>query len=257
VRARKKRALRNGILYIAFILLLTAGAYGYKWLDHFMQERLSDFKLVDIEIKGNHILSRSDILSQCGLQPGEGQLLAVKAALVEEKLRQSHYIKAVSVVRSLPSKLRITVLEREPIAFIYGRGLNLIDEEGYLMPVPAKRIRWNLPHIIGIKESLGNLGEKTTSAQALKGVEIVTHMRMTPSALNEMVSDIDFSNRDYLRLRLIRGGAEVRIDEQDYALHLFILRQYLEKYLQWDDLNNIKYVDVRFNNQLIYKEKQG
>jgi len=257
VRARKKKALRNSILYILFILLLSAGAYGYKWIDHFMQERLSDFKLVDIEIKGNHILSRSDILSLCGLQPGEGRLLAVKPALVEEKLRESHYIKAVSVVRSLPSKLRITVLEREPIAFIHGKGMNLIDEEGYLIPVPARRIRWNLPHIIGIKESLGKLGEKTTSAQAMKGVEIVAHMRMTPSALNEIVSDIDFSHRDYLCLRLTRGGTEVRIEEHNYALNLFILRQYLEKYLQWDDLNIIKYVDVRFNNQLVYKEKQG
>lgn len=222
-----------------------------------MQDRLSDFRLVDIEISGNHILSRSDILLLCGLQPGEGRLLAVKPAQVEEKLRHSHFIKAVSVVRSLPSKLRITILEREPIAFIYGRGLNLIDEEGCLMPVPSKKIRWNLPHIVGIKESLGNMGEKTSSAQALKGVEIVAHMRMTPSALNEMVSDIDFSHRDYLCLRLIRGGAEVRIDEHNYALNLFILRQYLEKYLQWDDLDNIKYVDVRFTNQLIYKEKQG
>ena len=256
-RRRKNKALRNAVLYLMAIVVLSGVAYGYKWINHYLQEKLTTFKLVDIEITGNDIVSRNEILELCGLNPGEGKLLTVKPSEVVKKICRSPYIKGASAVRSLPSKLRISILERKPIAFIYGRGLNLIDDDGYLIPVPRNNKQWNLPFISGIDESLGSLGEKTISKNALKGVEILSYMRMVPSGLNEVISEISFSHKQFLSLILTKGGAEVRIDEQNYQENLFVLNQYFEKYLEWTRLPTFEYVDVRFTDQLIIKEKRG
>lgn len=249
--------MRNGFIYILIIAALSLAAYGYQWIDTYLQESLTTFKLVDIEISGNEILTRSEILTLCGLNEDGDQLLTIKPPEVVKKICNSPYVKAANAVRSLPSKLRITVLEREPVAFIYGRGLNLIDEDGVLIPVPRNKMRWNLPYISGIDESLGALGHRTISDKALQGVEIIAYMRMIPSSLNEVISEVNLSRSDYIMLKMIRGGAEVRIDKDNYQENLFILNQYFEKYLQWNQLPVFQYVDVRFKNQLIIKNKNG
>jgi cell division protein FtsQ len=254
---RKKRAMRNGFFYILIIAALSVAAYGYQWIDSYLQESLTTFKLVDIEINGNEILSRQEILNLCGLEEDGSQLLTIKPPDVVKRICNSPYVKAATAVRSLPSKLRITILERKPIAFIYGRGLNLIDEDGVLIPVPYNSTRWNLPFISGVDESLGALGHKSVSEKALQGAEIVSYLRMIPSSLNEMISEVDVSRDDYIMLKMIRGGAEVRIDKENYQENLFILNQYFEKYLEWNQLPMFEYVDVRFKDQLIIKNKNG
>ena len=254
---RKKRAMRNGLVYILIIAALSVAAYGYQWIDTYLQESLTTFKLVDIEINGNNILSREDVLNLCGLEEDGSQLLIIKPPEVVKRICNSPYVKAATAVRSLPSKLRITILERKPIAFIYGRGLNFIDEDGVLIPVPRTSSRWNLPFISGVNESLGALGHRTVSGKALQGVEIISYMQMIPSSLNEMISEIDMSRNDYVMLKLIRGGAEVKIDKNNYQENLFILNQYFEKYLDWNLLPVFEYVDVRFKDQLIIKSKNG
>ena len=254
---RKKKAMRNGLVYILIIAAFSVAAYGYRWIDTYLQDSLTTFKLVDIEINGNDILSRAEVLNLCGLEEDGSQLLTIKPPDVVKRICNSPYVKAANAVRSLPSKLRITILERKPIAFIYGRGLNLIDVDGVLVPVPQTSTRWNLPFISGVNESLGALGHKTFSDKALQGVEIISYLRMIPSSLNEMISEVDMSRDDYIKLKMIRGGAEVRIDKDNYQENLFILNQYFEKYLEWNQLPVFEYVDVRFKDQLIIKNKNG
>ncbi len=256
LKKRTRKSLRNGVVYVALILLLSGLAYGYKWINRYLQERLTTFELVQIEIQGTHILTRADVLELCGVKPGE-KLLTVKPNEVVGKLLQSPYIKAASAVRSLPATLRITIVERRPLAFIYGRGLNLIDDEGYLLPVPRRPQRWNLPFISGVKERLGTLGRRTTAAQALQAVKVLSFINYMGPLLKEIVAEVDVARPDYLQLALIRGGARIKLDYENYQENLYVLSEYLNKYFDWQTLPEIKYMDVRFANQLIVKTKQA
>ncbi|MBD3226112.1 MAG: FtsQ-type POTRA domain-containing protein, partial [Caldithrix sp.] len=145
-KRKKTHTARNTVIYLLVIAALTALAYGYRWVNTQLQERMGAFELSNIEIRGNDILSRSDVLAMCGLKE-EQELLKIRPLDLVKKLKQSYYIKGAAVVRSLPATLRITIVEREPIAFIYGKGLNLITSSGYLLPVPQNDKRWNLPFI--------------------------------------------------------------------------------------------------------------
>jgi cell division septal protein FtsQ len=151
--------------------------------------------------------------------------------------------------------LNITVEEYEPVAFIYGKGLNLIDSEGYLIPVPDNTILWDLPIISGIKESLGNLGKKSKVADVYLALEIVRYLEDENPLLANLVSEINIVNKKSIELYLIKGGTKIRISQESFYKELFVLKNYIANYLDWVEMAKIDYIDLRFENQLIVKTK--
>lgn len=254
---KKSKAIQSTLFYLLVLALLTALAYGYQWLNNQLQDRLASFRLEDIEINGNEILSRREVLELCGLKDQDEGLLSIKPAKVVRRLRKSFYVKNAAAVRSLPAKLRIVIEERRPVAFIYGRGLNLIDDEGVLMPVPHSHKTWNLPFISGVEEALGSLGHKTVSVQALKGLEILNFLHSQVLPLNELVSEIIVKDSKVVKLRLIQGGAIVKIEQNNYRENLYILSEFINHYMPWEELTQIDYIDLRFKDQLIVKPRKG
>ena len=252
-RRKKKKKGKALLLYILTIALLSIAAYGYKAFNNHLQVSLSKFELTDIHISGNDILSDKEILNILGLETGE-KLLEISAKETVKKLKESIYIRAVNAVYSLPSTLRINVWEREPVAFIYGLGLNMIDKENYILPVPDKNIRWNLPVITGISERLGLQGAETISELAKQGVAIARYVSIIDMPLREMVSEISFKNKDYIEIGISGSGAVIRIDQQKYQEQLFVAARYLKDYLDFNRLDKLDYVDVRFSDQIIIKE---
>jgi len=252
-RKKRKKKGKALLLYLFTIAFLSVSAYGYKAFNSHLQESLSKFELTDIHISGNDILTDTEILKILGLQTGE-KLLEIRAVEVVEKLKKSTYVRAVNAVYSLPSTLRINMQERKPVAFIYGRGLNMIDRENYILPVPEKNIRWNLPVITGINEKLGIQGTETISPKAKHAVAIARYVSIVDMPLREMVSEISFKNKNFIEIGISGSSAVIRIDQENYQEQLFIAARYLKDYLDFNQLDNLDYVDVRFNDQIIIKE---
>ncbi len=255
-RRKKKKSFRSFFLYLLMLVLLTTGALGYKTLDRYLQHSMTTFRLDDIELKGNHIITKEQVLNLCGLEEG-GELLKVKPVDVVNQLLPSPYIKSASVVRSLPSRLRIVIDERKPVAFIHGNGLNLIDDGGVLIPVPPSNIRWDLPYISGIDGPIGELGKTTVSEEALKAVEVLNYLEFMKSPVIDLVSEIKMAGMREIQMRLIRGGAKVYMNRETYQENIYVLSKYITSYLNWEALGSIEYLDLRFRDQLIKKEHKG
>lgn len=252
-RPKKKKGLKSLLIYFSAIAVLSVLAYGYKMFNTHLQDSLSKFELEDIHISGNHILANEKVLKILGLESGS-KLLEISPAEVITKLKKSPYVRAVNAVYSLPSTLRINIQERKPIAFLYGRGLNMIDEESFILPVPETNISWNLPVITGIKEKLGLQGAVTISSKVLQAVKITRYMSLVDMPLREMVSEISFSNKDYIEIGLTGSSTIIKIDYEEYQEQLFIASRYIKDYVNFDQLDQLEYVDVRFNGQIIIKE---
>ncbi len=255
-KRKNKHALRNTIIYLAVILGLSALAYLNRQLESYFAGRISTFELKNIKVHGNAMLSRQQILSLCGVKPGE-KYLTVKPTEIARKLLRSPFVKAASVAYSLPSTLHITVVERKPIAFVWQNGLQLIDEEGVRLPFPKiSGYTWNLPLIVGLPKTSEKVGHKTKVTKLLKAVEILQYIKFMDSPLWSMIASLDLSNPKMLVISLIRGGAKVRCNYQDYQNELYVLNLYLQNYLDWDRLADIEYIDLRFADRLILKNKR-
>ncbi len=250
------QGFKTGLYYAGLILLLIAGMYVYHSLEAKLQSRLTTFRLVNIQIQGNHILSRAEVLQLIGVKAGE-QLLTVRADDLARRLRTSPYVKNAFAVRTLPSTLRISVEERRPVAFVMGHGLNLIDEDGVILPIPASNLRWDLPLISGIGKNIGRRGKVATSPKIKTALAILEMLSATESPARQLISGIDFSSPHFVQLHLKKGRAVARLNYEDLAGQCVLFSDYSINYLDWTGLNKIDYIDLRFKNQLIVRHQRG
>lgn len=254
---RKKHGFRATLIFLGIVISLSLLAYANRKVEAFMQNRISEFRLRNIRIHGNAALTRQDILNLCGVKPGAG-FLKIKPTRVAQKLLQSPFIKSATAVYSLPSTLHITVQERKPVAFVYDGKLHLVDEDGVILPIPKNTPHvWNLPVIQGFTGSAGAVGKRTTQAKILKAVEILQYIKFIRSPLAPLVAAVDVSKNKTMYLTLVKGGAQVRFDGQNYQDELYVLTQYVRNYLNWKQLANIQYIDLRFADRLIVKNKRS
>jgi hypothetical protein len=112
---------------------------------------------------------------------------------------------------------------------------------------------WNLPLINGITESLGKLGEKTTAKAVYHGLDLISYLESENPFLLGFISEINMNNKNYIQLRLIKGGTVIRVNKDSFPRELFVLKNYLVNYADWSKLHQIEYIDLRFNNQMVIK----
>ncbi len=256
MRRKKKNKFKSTVIYVLVITLLSLGAYAYRSFSAHLQTITSRFELEDIKITGNTLLSRTQILQIIGLKKGES-LLSIQVDKVAGKLLASPFIRGAGAVYSLPSTLRIQIIERQPVAFVYGRGLNMIDNTGYIMPIPPVAKRWDLPVISGIRENIGVQGAVTSSTRLRHVVELLADIGSMKSPLPQLVSELDCSNPDYLQIRLTEAPAVIRVNYHRNLPQLFVAAGYLHDYTNFKQLKKIDYIDLRFDGQIVVREKKG
>lgn len=244
----------SGKFFLVVILIYLAVYAGNKIFD-ISNERSDFYKRSNIEIVRNQMVSAEKILRICGFTSKKDDEIKINIDSLATRLMELKYIKGISITRRPPRILNITVEEYDPVAFIYGKGLNLIDGDGFLIPIPESKIIWDLPFISGIKQGLGRLGHQTEAADAYLALEIVRYLEDENPLLANMVSEINLSNSRAIELHLIKGGTKIRVNRESFYKELFILKNYIANYLDWGQLAKIDYIDLRFENQLIVKAK--
>jgi len=257
-KQRKKRKEKfwtgSGKFFIAVILIYFTVYAGNK-IFNISNERSDYFRKSDLEITGNRMVSLEKISRICGFVSKKDKEKKINIDSLATQLMELKYIKGISITRRPPRILNITVEEYDPVAFIYGRGLNLIDGEGFLIPIPQSKIIWDLPFISGIHQGLGRLGHQTVAADAYLALEIVRYLEDENPLLANMVSEINLDNSKTIELHLIKGGTIIRVNRESFYKELFVLKNYIANYLDWGQLAKIEYIDLRFENQLIVKSK--
>jgi len=253
-KKREKFWTGSGKFFLTIILIYFTVYAGNKILS-ISNERSDYFRKSDLEITGNKMVSLEKISRICGFTSKKDKEKKINIDSLATQLMEFKYIKGISITRRPPRILNITVEEYDPVAFIYGKGLNLIDGEGYLIPIPESQLIWDLPYISGIKQGLGRLGHQTVAADAYLALEIVRYLEDENPLLASMVSEINLSNSKTIELHLIKGGTKIRVTRESFYRELFILKNYIANYLDWGQLAKIDYIDLRFKNQLIVKAK--
>ena len=192
-KSKKERFWAGSGKFLLVVIVIYALILGIKEIIGLGENQMQNFVPENIEVTGNEILSKNTIIDMCDFEFSNANSKEMDIEEIAASLLKSDYIKGVSVSKILPRTLKIVVEERKPIAFIYGRGLNLIDDEGYLMPVPKIKKSWDLPFVTGIKESLGKLGEKTISNEAIRAIQLVSSLEFNDNLMLGLISEINMN----------------------------------------------------------------
>lgn len=184
------RWMRNGLL-CAF--LVTGSIYGVRHaLDRFFYQNANyAVKRITLDLDG--LLTREEALAETGLVEGVN-IFSVDLAKVESTLKAIPEVESVRVARELPDHVRVTLVARQPVAWVAPAGMTgdptaseksfLIDARGSLMRMRhVSTEALHLPVIYGLKGDNIREGERVRSEEILAALSLLETLGRHPESL--------------------------------------------------------------------------
>jgi len=173
----------------------------------------------------------------------------------------------IKVVRVLPDRLFIDFIKRKPVAFVKLYRYFALDKEGVLFYGPQDPQELELPVISGLETKI--FGPKPGKKYNIKEIElalnIIREVKRNGAFKKYKITKIDIANPANTSIFISltpkapdysRGGAvaafenlEVKIGQDNIKEKIIILAGLIGQ--EKSDLNNIKYIDLRFKEPVI------
>jgi cell division protein FtsQ len=241
---------RAFVFGVAATGLITAAALAGDFLYHSPQVAL--LKPEQIELTGNHIVSRDAVLQQFVRDRGRS-VLSIPLDVRRSALEELSWVDTANVQRILPNRIRVEITERTPIAFLRnGTELALIDAHGVILDRPRGE-DFQFPIVTGLSDSMSReeRGRRmATYEEFLRAIDIVR------ANSSDRVSEIDLSNpKD---LRAVMTGISSANDSQAVTIQFGAAdfggkyRLVVDNFAQWQASNgHVRNIDLQYSKQVI------
>jgi len=254
---RKKFSGRGWPFYRRLLILTFAGAAGVaaailgtRFLLYSPTMLL--LKPDQIELTGNHIVSREAVLQQF-VHDRNQSVLRVALDARRSAIEQIPWVESASVQRILPNRIRVELTERTPIAFARnGNELALIDAHGVILERPhGEDLRF--PIVSGVSEDLPH-DQREKRMQIYQ--EFVKGIDMVRAGSSEGVSELDLSNpKD---LRVVMTGLAGPTDSQAVTIHFGAgeftgkYKMLVDNFSQWQaNTGRVQSIDLQYMRQVV------
>ena len=214
------------------------------------------FAIRKVVISGTSLLEAEDVIAAADINT-QAHIMSADVRSVKMKLAALPQIKNVRVSRLFPSSIRIQVEERKPVALVIDNGIWGLDAEGVLLPRFHASHGLDYPVIVSENLPHHNPGERIDDARILRLVQFLGLLKETNASVYSLISEVTWNEIEGLRILTVKNNLPV----------LFGQSQLLEKcrklstawqYLQVNNrIPEIKYLDLRFQNQIIVKKRSA
>jgi len=209
-------------------------------------------KAEQIEVTGNHMVSREAVLQQFMHDRGRS-VLRIPLDVRRGALEEISWVESATVQRILPNRIRVELTERTPIAFLRnGNELALIDGHGVILDRPRGE-DLQFPIITGLSENMPR-EERGKRMQVYE--EFMKDIDLVRSGSSDRVSEADLANpKD---LRAVMTGISSASDPQALTIHFgqgdFTgkYRMVVENFAQWQASNGrVQSIDLQYAKQVV------
>ena len=237
-------------LFVIGLMVVVLVGYGlFKFSQHMISES-GMFVLKQVTVEGNQYVSSEEIIKKADLNVGD-KIFQIPIAEITERVTEIPYLNGVSISRSLPSTVIISVQEREPVAYLIDQRSYMIDETGIiLLKKPAMTLE-DLPLITGLSVPR-LLKNRKPLLDALKLVDLIQGVDQD---LFHLISEIHIDEDQPARLYLIRGGATVKLGVDDLPKKIYLFSEFVKKDNIINQLESIKLIDLSFNDRVVVTRK--
>ena len=223
-------------------------------------ERDARFRIdgaADIQAAGLTEVTRADMLPVFGEDIGRN-IFFVPLDLRRKQLEQIPWIEHATVMRLLPDQIRVSVIERKPVAFTrMGQQIGLVDADGVLLtmaPAAMARHHYSFPVITGIDR-----GDPAPSRKARMAVylRMMSDLDSTGQHYSEQISEIDLTDPEDARVLMPEQGADILAHfGEDHFLERYL--RYKAHIAEWrQQYPHLAAVDLRYDQQVVLEMASG
>ncbi|MBN2452575.1 MAG: FtsQ-type POTRA domain-containing protein [Lentisphaeria bacterium] len=207
------RVLARSLAWVlAGVVALGILAGGLTGLHYLLLAANPSLTLREIAVDGNRVRTETWVrgrLAEKGVVPGRSNLLSLPVRQLREDLEADALVAKARVFRVLPDTLRVSLVERAPVAVVHCAHPFLLDREGVVLPWPSAAADPLLPVVTGVRQKDRPREGEPVSDEALRGA--VRLLRLLSSRPDGVAYDISVIQLDYylpsLRLHLRPRGA--------------------------------------------------
>lgn len=208
------------------------------------------FSLDDIQIEGNDFVSRQEIL-ELGNLVETTSIWNVDLVAVQSTMKNHPFLEKVSVERSFPNTLRICVIEKRPVALLNCENqLYCIDSEAMILPSKPGKL-YNLPIISGDFKGGVSVGHRAKGLRIVQGLSFLKILQEVRPELYTHISEVVTGVSQGILLYTTQKGIPVWVGEQGFSKKLYCLDAILKELAKNGDMALVKYIDLRFEDQVI------
>ena len=236
-------------LFGLFFVFIGSSFWWAKKIDH--------LHLENITVRGNDYLNRDQII-ETSIIPMYPNLLNLNINTIQESLENHPFIKSAIVSRDFPSSLNIDVVERLPLAYINNTSqMYLVDSEGIVLPVRKGQFDFDVPILSGFNsdKNLYPIGNRSLSKKVLEAVSFLTEIKNNHTDLYNDLSEVQISSDDEYILCLSKYPTKIYLGVNAISNQLSILHEFSIMLKNKRSLHDFHYVDLRYKNQVIVKER--
>jgi len=265
LRAQKRVPVRRGPLAkktanrlkVVLLALASAGALAvcasviYNYAEHSWRFRLRSGS--SVEIAGTQTVSRRQVMEVFGADLGRN-IFFVPLDERRRRLEAIPWVESATVIRLLPDRLRVDLIERTPVAFVrMGSRISLIDRNGVVMELPRSR-KYSFPVIKGMSESEPL---STRAARMLIYGALLRDLDSEGAHYSQDLSEVDLSDPEDAKVVAADPGGAVLIHlgSSDFLRRYKVYLAHLQEWRQ--QFQKLDSVDLRYERQIIVNPDSG
>jgi cell division protein FtsQ len=209
-----------------------------------------------IEFVGDEHVTRAQLLGVFG-EDIERNIFSVDLAQRRAELERLPWVAHATVMRLLPNRMRVSIVERTPVAFVrQGSHIGLVDAGGVLLDMPEAKgnADYSFPVVSGIVAG----DPLSTRAARMKIFERFTSdLDSSGQKISEGLSEVDLSNPEDVK-------ALIPDHSNDILVH-FGDTDFLERYRKFEEhlpewrttYPKLSSVDMRYERQVVLEMQPG
>jgi len=210
-----------------------------------------------IEIDGNSHVSRAQMLSVFG-EDVDRNIFHVPLAERRVELETMPWVEHASVMRLLPNRIRVHVVERTPVAFVrQGGTIGMVDAHGVLLNLPADspgNPNYSFPVVTGISSQ----EPLSTRAPRMKlYTRFIQELDGGDTKLSGQLSEVDLSDPEDVKALIPDHNTEVLVHfgEENFLDRFHRMQEHMPEWRQ--QYPRLASVDMRYERQVVLQMPQN
>jgi len=211
-------------------------------------------RIARVSVEGAVHFAQKEILARANV-PMKALLDTLSLAAVRDRLLAHPYVRDVRVSRSYPDAVSIAITERVPVAsFMTSGQIRYVDAAGVVLPYLPSEIPYDLPVISGIPElPETRVGQAVQSDDFPEAVSILEAALASDTSVYRMISEVDMKNGGDVLLFSSEVAVPIIFGRGEAARKFTILRTFWDRFVREDGPENLKYIDLRYSDQVVAK----